>query len=249
MPPVVNGLGPTTEIPADIRCPITLNLMWGPVTTPCGHNFSEAGIIDWIQSNNGVATCPVCRAYLVEAELTPNPELAQRVGLFNGAHPEFNPWAPPPAPRPAMAPIAPPVPVQVQATTPIMPAATSGIMSDMMVNAFRMATRVSTQMPNIIQAVVTAGAAVISNAIGVLLGIIGGFATFFSGQPALTTNVNTQQNTAVPTPAVLHPVLQPQPKPFHPLATLYMNQVATRARLQQEQQRQRITRRIAPRVS
>lgn len=80
-------------IPDDIKCPITLSLMWSPVTTPCMHNFGRAAMERWINDNGGAANCPMCNTRVRADQLIDNPGLAQQVRLFHTEHPELNPWA------------------------------------------------------------------------------------------------------------------------------------------------------------
>ncbi|MDC0367096.1 hypothetical protein OAM67_01580 [bacterium] len=59
-----------TALKADmITCPITQLPMHDPVSTPDGHSFERAAIVQWLQTH---ATNPVSRAVLTTADLTTN---------------------------------------------------------------------------------------------------------------------------------------------------------------------------------
>lgn len=65
----------------EFNCPITQDIMANPVTTPCRHTFESTAIGDWIDLGH---TCPLCRAPISRAELSPNTELRAQIAREHG---------------------------------------------------------------------------------------------------------------------------------------------------------------------
>ncbi|GAB2300767.1 hypothetical protein Dimus_034803 [Dionaea muscipula] len=74
--------GSTSElvIPADFRCPITLDLMRDPVTVATGQTYDRSSIDLWIES--GQRTCPKTGQTLAHTNLIPNLALKCLIGRW-----------------------------------------------------------------------------------------------------------------------------------------------------------------------
>ncbi|KAL8526499.1 hypothetical protein ACS0TY_015630 [Phlomoides rotata] len=72
----------TTEanIPADFRCPISLDLIRDPVVVSTGQTYDRSSIILWIES--GHATCPKTGQTLTHTQLIPNLSLKNLIALW-----------------------------------------------------------------------------------------------------------------------------------------------------------------------
>ncbi|XP_047945869.1 U-box domain-containing protein 16 [Salvia hispanica] len=68
------------NIPADFRCPITLDLMRDPVVVSTGQTYDRTSIILWIES--GHATCPKTGQTLTHTQLIPNLALKSLISMW-----------------------------------------------------------------------------------------------------------------------------------------------------------------------
>ncbi|KAL1549070.1 U-box domain-containing protein 16 [Salvia divinorum] len=68
------------NIPADFRCPITLDLMRDPVVVSTGQTYDRSSIVLWIES--GHATCPKTGQTLAHTQLIPNLALKNLIAMW-----------------------------------------------------------------------------------------------------------------------------------------------------------------------
>ncbi|XP_073150871.1 U-box domain-containing protein 16 [Henckelia pumila] len=68
------------NIPADFRCPISLDLMRDPVVVSTGQTYDRASICQWIES--GHDTCPKTGQALAHTQLTPNLALKNLISMW-----------------------------------------------------------------------------------------------------------------------------------------------------------------------
>ncbi|XP_057808289.1 U-box domain-containing protein 16 [Salvia miltiorrhiza] len=68
------------NIPADFRCPITLDLMRDPVVVSTGQTYDRSSIVLWIES--GHATCPKTGQSLAHTQLIPNLALKNLIAMW-----------------------------------------------------------------------------------------------------------------------------------------------------------------------
>lgn len=47
-----------------LECPISMDIMEDPITTPCGHTFDRKSLINHCHHNED--TCPICRESIAE---------------------------------------------------------------------------------------------------------------------------------------------------------------------------------------
>lgn len=52
--------------PSDFECPICCDLLLDPIVGKCGHDFCKHCLEEWIASQAGPATCPLCRTVLCQ---------------------------------------------------------------------------------------------------------------------------------------------------------------------------------------
>ncbi|XP_038883276.1 U-box domain-containing protein 16 [Benincasa hispida] len=67
-------------IPADFRCPISLDLMQDPVVVATGHTYDRAAIMLWIESGHN--TCPKTGQTLAHTNLIPNRALKNLIAMW-----------------------------------------------------------------------------------------------------------------------------------------------------------------------
>ncbi|GAB2257615.1 hypothetical protein Droror1_Dr00013775 [Drosera rotundifolia] len=67
-------------IPADFRCPITLDLMRDPVVVATGQTYDRSSIVLWIES--GHSTCPKTGQTLAHSNLIPNLALKNLIAMW-----------------------------------------------------------------------------------------------------------------------------------------------------------------------
>ncbi|XP_022925177.1 U-box domain-containing protein 16-like [Cucurbita moschata] len=67
-------------LPADFRCPISLDLMHDPVVVATGHTYDRAAITLWIESGHN--TCPKTGQTLAHTDLIPNRALKNLIAMW-----------------------------------------------------------------------------------------------------------------------------------------------------------------------
>ncbi|KAA0067782.1 hypothetical protein IC582_019916 [Cucumis melo] len=67
-------------VPADFRCPISLDLMQDPVVVATGHTYDRAAITFWIESGHN--TCPKTGQTLAHTNLIPNRALKNLIAMW-----------------------------------------------------------------------------------------------------------------------------------------------------------------------
>lgn len=67
-------------LPADFRCPISLDLMQDPVVVATGHTYDRAAITLWIESGHN--TCPKTGQTLAHTDLIPNLPLKNLIAMW-----------------------------------------------------------------------------------------------------------------------------------------------------------------------
>jgi len=68
--------------PANYLCPITLEVMKDPVTTPLGLTYDRQAILHWLDTctkNDTEKTCPLSRVAMEEWELVDNQDLKREI--------------------------------------------------------------------------------------------------------------------------------------------------------------------------
>lgn len=75
---------PEINIPADFRCPITLDLMTDPVVVATGQTYDRTSIVLWIES--GHKTCPKTGQTLAHTNLVPNIALKSLIAMWCREH-------------------------------------------------------------------------------------------------------------------------------------------------------------------
>jgi len=55
-------------IKMDLTCPISLDIMEDPITTPCGHTFDRKSMMNLFSGHKKV--CPLCRTNLMDYDPT-----------------------------------------------------------------------------------------------------------------------------------------------------------------------------------
>ncbi|XP_009761437.1 U-box domain-containing protein 16 [Nicotiana tabacum] len=68
------------SVPADFRCPISLDLMRDPVVVSTGQTYDRSSITLWFES--GHTTCPKTGQTLTHTELTPNSALKNLIAMW-----------------------------------------------------------------------------------------------------------------------------------------------------------------------
>ncbi|XP_021845274.2 U-box domain-containing protein 16 [Spinacia oleracea] len=68
------------NIPADFRCPITLDLMSDPVVVATGQTYDRMSIVLWIESGHN--TCPKTGQSLIHTNLVPNRALKSLIAMW-----------------------------------------------------------------------------------------------------------------------------------------------------------------------
>ncbi|CAK9319808.1 unnamed protein product [Citrullus colocynthis] len=69
-----------SPVPADFRCPISLDLMQDPVVVATGHTYDRAAITLWIESGHN--TCPKTGQTLAHTNLIPNRALKNLIAMW-----------------------------------------------------------------------------------------------------------------------------------------------------------------------
>lgn len=77
--------------PNEFECALGLSLMRDPVSTPYGHTFERARILEWLRVH---AVCPITDNALRANQLVPNIALRQAIETWLAQHPDYVPEEP-----------------------------------------------------------------------------------------------------------------------------------------------------------
>ncbi len=67
------------EVPEELTCPISHDIMADPVTTMCGHTFERESITAWFRTRS---TCPCDNTHLASKHLSPNFALKHAIAAY-----------------------------------------------------------------------------------------------------------------------------------------------------------------------
>jgi hypothetical protein len=74
-----------SELSAELSCGICWNIMWQPVTTPCGHTFCKECLYQTLQRKR---ECTICRAEIFKSSIANLPVNVVLTSLIEKMEPE-----------------------------------------------------------------------------------------------------------------------------------------------------------------